>query len=91
MIYEFKMVDKLKEYGLTTVKIFGILEELHKKISRTRCKEDTINLDGFDIFCNKCNKVILSFCPVCGSTKTIDSKFSVSCSNCGVVLDTKFF
>lgn len=84
------MADRLKQYGFTTVKIFGILEELHKKIPNKPCKKKNISLDGSTFFCNNCNKAILRFCPICGSTKIRHSKFSVNCPKCGAVLENKF-
>ena len=88
-MYDLKMADRLKIYGLSTVKIFSILEELNKEAKKT-CRKKAISLDGFTFFCNKCNKIILRFCPICGSTKISNSRYSINCPKCGAVLENKF-
>ena len=84
-----QIVNRLKEYGITTVKIYGILEELRNRISNERCKRPKIDLDAFTFSCNKCNRNILQFCPACGSTKITHSRAFVDCSECGAILENR--
>lgn len=85
--YGLKLVGGLKTYGLDLEKILNILENLEYSFyklhnianGKCKCTDTDICLDGFTFFCNRCNRDISQFCPVCGSTKITPTRFSIEC------------
>ena len=51
MTYDLKMADRLKVYGLTTIKIFNILDELNK------ITNDNMIIGVYGIFIKKYTKL----------------------------------
>lgn len=96
IVHDLKLVEGLKMYGFELEKILNILENVEYSlyklhyVANGRCKHTDINLNGSTFFCNKCNRTIFQFCPLCGSTKIAHSRFSIECPECDAVLGYKF-
>lgn len=59
-------------------------------IHRKSCKSSNFVVDEDEIFCDKCYRVLLKFCPFCGSTRMEESKFYFKCSICKAIFNKKF-
>ena len=54
------------------------------------CKSPNFVVDENEIFCDKCYRVLLNFCPFCGSYRIEESKFEYKCSSCKSVFIKEF-
>jgi hypothetical protein len=54
------------------------------------CRFSNFVVDSNEIFCDKCYRVLLNFCPFCGSNNIEESKFDYKCSACKAVFYKKF-
>lgn len=54
------------------------------------CKPANFIIDETEISCDRCHRILLNFCPFCGSTKMEESKFQYTCSFCKAIFDKKF-
>jgi hypothetical protein len=57
---------------------------------RKFCKFSSFVIDGNEIFCDGCYRVLLNFCQFCGSTRVRESKFYFECSICKSISEKKF-
>ncbi len=58
----------------------------HKKI----CNSVNFIIDQDEIYCEKCSRVLLKFCPFCGSTRLGDFISYHKCNACKSVFDKEF-
>jgi len=69
------------------IKIQWVKElDVHRKF----CGPSSFVIDENEIFCDKCYRVLLKFCPFCGSTRIEESKFYLKCSFCKSIFNKKF-
>ena len=57
---------------------------------RRFCRFPNFIVDENEIFCGRCYRTLLNFCPFCGSDRLEDSKFEYRCSVCKSVFIKKF-
>jgi len=60
--------------------------DTHRKF----CRLASFVIDKNEIFCEKCYRTLLKFCPFCGSTRMKESKFYSECSICKSISVKKF-
>ena len=70
----------------------GIKIKWGKELDNHRkfCESSNFVVDGNEIFCDKCYRILLKFCQFCGSTRMEESKFQFKCSVCKAMFDKKF-
>jgi len=59
-------------------------------VHRKFCRFSNFVVDENEIFCDRCYRVLLKFCPFCGSTRIGESKFHYKCFVCKSVFDKRF-
>lgn len=92
-MYRSKIFEKLKRDGLKNSQIYDIMKKLNDIVSNSNnqtSKSEDIVLCGSTFFSSKSGKVVLRFCPLCGSTKILNQKYYVFCESCGNVLEENY-
>jgi len=59
-------------------------------VHRQFCRSANFIIDESEIYCDKCYRTLLKFCPFCDSTQMEESKFQYTCSLCKAIFDKKF-
>jgi hypothetical protein len=78
---------KLKEIKSPDIRIQWLRElDAHRKI----CRPSNFVIDENEIFCDKCYRNLIKFCPFCGSTRILEFKFHQECSVCKSMFYKKF-
>jgi len=58
----------------------------HKKF----CRFSNFFIDGSEVICDGCYKVLLNFCIFCGSARMEEHKFYLRCSDCKSIFYKNF-